>query len=162
MTTKTNIEKQSQTGKAFNITLWISISILAVYVLIDPIDRYITRNTFGVVAYKSFLETARDILFALCGIIGLLSISKKAIVGWVLANASAFGFIISSICMFSTQHFVRTNIMDLLLIMPIVSLGLVIMLNKKDMRPKYWTVYLSIMAIIILTINYLLLQHSPI
>lgn len=145
---KKTTEMPCQIGKKTNIFIWTVIILSCVYIVIDPIDRYFHADILGLFSYKSYLYSARDLLFALCAIIGLLNFTKYPLLGWTFANISVVGFIISPIYSLCVGNIFRTNILDLMYIMPVVSFILLFMMNKKNCRPKYWYVYLPIIFVL--------------
>lgn len=148
---KKNTGKPFRTGKRVNLFIWAVIILSCLYILLDPIDRYFHEHLLGLVAYKSSLESALDMLFALCAIIGLSNLTKYPLPGWILTNIAIAGFILSPIYSFCTGHLVRTNLLDLLCVMPIIFFTLSFLINSKNNRPKYWQAYLSIIFLSVLT-----------
>lgn len=147
---KKTIEIPCQIGKKANIFIGAVIILSCLYILIDPIDRYFQEDILGLVSYKSYFYSAQDMLFALCAIVGLLNLTKYPSLGWTLANIAIAGFIVFPIYCLCVGVLFRTNIMDLLCIMPILSFILLFVINKKGCRPKYWYVYLPMIAILTL------------
>lgn len=138
------------TGKKTRVFIWAVIILLCLYILIDPINRYFQEGILGLVGYKSYLYSAQDMFFALCAVIGLLNLTKHPPLGWTLANIAIAGFIVFPIYCLCAGVLFRTNIMDLLCIMPVLSFILFFVINKKGCRPKYWYFYLPLILIFIL------------
>ena len=130
------------TGKKTRIFIWAVIILSCLYILLDPLNRYFQEGILGLVSYKSYLYSAQDMFFALCAVIGLLNLTKYPPLGWTLANIAIAGFIVFPIYCLCAGVLFRTNIMDLLCIMPILSFVLLFVINKKGCRPEYWYFYL--------------------
>ena len=147
---KKTTEMLCPTGKKTRIFIWAVIILSCLYILIDPINRYFQEGILGLVSYKSYLYSAQDMFFALCAVIGLLNLTKYPPLGWTLANIAIAGFIVFPIYCLCAGVLFRTNIMDLLCIMPILSFVLLFVINKKGCRPEYWYFYLLLIFILTL------------
>ena len=86
------------------------------YILADPIDRYFQEGVLGLVGYKSYLYSAQDLFFALCAVVGLSNLARYPLLGWILANIAAAGFLLFPVYCLITGVMFRSNVLDLSLI----------------------------------------------
>lgn len=143
-------EMQCLTGRKACIFIRCVIVLSCVYILADPIDRYFQESVLGLVGYKSYLYSAQDLFFALCAVVGLSNLARYPLLGWILANIAAAGFLLFPIyCLIAGVMF-RSNILDLSCIMPVAFFVLMFVINKKECRPKRWYVYLPFILLLIL------------
>jgi len=143
-------EKQCPTGRKTRIFIRCVIVLSCVYILADSIDRYFQEGVLGLVGYKSYLYSAQDLFFALCAVVGLSNLARYPLLGWILANIAAAGFLLFPVyCLIAGVMF-RSNVLDLSCIMPVVFFILLFVINKKERRPERWYVYLPFIFLLIL------------
>lgn len=143
-------EMQCLTGRKTRSFIAGVIILSCLYILADPIDRYFQEGVLGLVGYKSYLYSAQDLFFALCAVVGLSNLARYPLLGWILANIAAAGFLLFPIyCLIAGVMF-RSNILDLSCIMPVAFFVLMFVINKKECRPGFWYFYLPFIFILTL------------
>lgn len=127
------LEKQYKIGKYINISLWINIFLIAIY-LVDTIIIFpiISENILTFFARKPVFIILIKCFYAFIILISILSINKRPNLAWFTLNLAAVGIL--SLWIFSFTFY--TSLMDSFLL-ELSAVWLLFLSNQRFFVEKY-------------------------